>query len=295
MRRPWPHWGLLRHGKENLNFYILLYQTGRQMIGKHDSFPNFIPHEHIIPVLQVPEVATTAYGSDKTNMVVVTRPSPQEGSWSHYQATDVSSESLSDKNISRESLSGKNVSRDSLSGNRCLKGVVIRQKKSLKGVTIRQQMSQGMLGIKTAFGMGLHDTAQSTLCKYTHHSDDLRVHRLSEHTPACRYVVDQLIQSSSFDLLPLQVGHWVHEVKRHTALSQFADKQLLLLCGWHICTKGKSYLMLYMTRAVALHMRFYYQPLHNHSFYAYIFRLTIVAIIRKSNFPDMRSVQYVNE
>jgi hypothetical protein len=40
---------------------------------------------------------------------------------------------------------------------------------------------------------------------------------------------------------------------------------------------------------------YYYQPLHNHSFYSYMFRLNIVAIIRESLFTDVYSVQYVIE
>jgi hypothetical protein len=51
--------------------------------------------------------------------------------------------------------------------------------------------------------------------------------------------------------------------------------------------------ILHTFRAFALHMNLSYQPLHNNSFYSYMFRLPIVTIIREPLFTDVRSVQYV--
>jgi hypothetical protein len=61
------------------------------------------------------------------------------------------------------------------------------------------------------------------------------------------------------------------------------------------CTAlNKLYLILYLFRVVVLHMfHLLYQLLHNNSIYCYMFRLTVVAIIRESLFTDMRSVCYV--
>jgi hypothetical protein len=39
--------------------------------------------------------------------------------------------------------------------------------------------------------------------------------------------------------------------------------------------------MLYIFHAAALHMSFYWQPLHNTSFYPYMFRLNIIAVTRE--------------
>ena len=49
-----------------------------------------------------------------------------------------------------------------------------------------------------------------------------------------------LIQGGSLDLFPLEVGHGVHEVEANTALSEFADKQFLLLRARHIWVQNVS-------------------------------------------------------
>ena len=66
------------------------------------------------------------------------------------------------------------------------------------------------------------------------HSDDLRVHGLREDAPAGGDVVHNLVERGSLDLLPLEVGHRIHEVEPDTALSQLSDKQLLLLVAGNI-------------------------------------------------------------
>ena len=70
------------------------------------------------------------------------------------------------------------------------------------------------------------------------HSDDLRVHGLREDAPACPHVhsdvVHNLVERGSLDLLPLKVGHRIHEVEPDTALSQLSDEQLLLLVAGNI-------------------------------------------------------------
>jgi hypothetical protein len=57
------------------------------------------------------------------------------------------------------------------------------------------------------------------------------------------------------------------------------------------------YLILYIFRAVVLHINFdyYYQLLHDTSIYSYVFRLTVVAVIRESLFIDLRCLEYVIE
>ena len=37
------------------------------------------------------------------------------------------------------------------------------------------------------------------------------------------------LERSALDLLSFKIRNWIHEVERHTALSQFADKELFLL------------------------------------------------------------------
>ena len=72
------------------------------------------------------------------------------------------------------------------------------------------------------------------LWRDTDHSNYLRVDGLREDAATCRDVVHNLVQGRPLDLLPLEVGHGVHEVEANTALSEFADKQFLLLRARHI-------------------------------------------------------------
>lgn len=68
-----------------------------------------------------------------------------------------------------------------------------------------------------------------------YHFNNLRVDRFGEHATPASDVFDQLVERGALDLFALQVSHWIHEVERHTALSKFADKQLLLFTAWYIC------------------------------------------------------------
>lgn len=72
-----------------------------------------------------------------------------------------------------------------------------------------------------------------------YHLDDFGIHRLCEDAPSARYVIDQLVQRATLDLLPLEIGHGVHEVEGHAALPQLSDEQLLLLGGGDICGRQK--------------------------------------------------------
>ena len=75
------------------------------------------------------------------------------------------------------------------------------------------------------------------LWRDTDHSNYLRVDGLREDAAARRDVVHNLVQGRPLDLLPLEVGHGVHEVEADAALPQLPDEQLLLLVAGHICTQ----------------------------------------------------------
>ena len=68
----------------------------------------------------------------------------------------------------------------------------------------------------------------------TDHADDLRVHGLREDAPPGGDVVHNLVKRGALDLLALEVGHWIHEVKPDTALSQLSDEQFFLLVAGNI-------------------------------------------------------------
>ena len=72
------------------------------------------------------------------------------------------------------------------------------------------------------------------LWRDTDHSNYLRVDGLREDAAARRDVVHNLVQGRPLDLLPLEVGHRIHEVEPDTALSQLSDEQLLLLVAGNI-------------------------------------------------------------
>ena len=82
------------------------------------------------------------------------------------------------------------------------------------------------------------------LWRDTDHSNYLRVDGLREDAAARRDVVHNLVQGRPLDLLPLEVGHGVHEVEADAALPQLPDEQLLLLVAGHICTQ--KYLLLFI-------------------------------------------------
>ena len=67
-----------------------------------------------------------------------------------------------------------------------------------------------------------------------YHSDNFWINSLCENAPAGGDVVHNLVERGSLDLLPLEVGHRIHEVEPDTALSQLSDKQLLLLVAGNI-------------------------------------------------------------
>ena len=67
------------------------------------------------------------------------------------------------------------------------------------------------------------------LIEDTDHSYNFWINSLCEDAPACSDVVHNLVQCRPLDLLPLQVGHGVHEVEADTTLSQLPDKEFLLL------------------------------------------------------------------
>ena len=69
--------------------------------------------------------------------------------------------------------------------------------------------------------------------KDTDHFDYFRVHGFGEHAAGGCDVVDELVEACAFDLLALEVGHWVHEVEHHAALLQLLDEQILLF--WRRC------------------------------------------------------------
>ena len=99
------------------------------------------------------------------------------------------------------------------------------------------------------------------LWRDTDHSNYLRVDGLREDAAARRDVVHNLVQGRPLDLLPLEVGHGVHEVEADAALPQLPDEQLLLLVAGHICTE--KYLLLFikniscdMTAASSVHQCF---------------------------------------
>ena len=75
------------------------------------------------------------------------------------------------------------------------------------------------------------------LWRDTDHSNYLRVDGLREDAAARRDVVHNLVQGRPLDLLPLEVGHGVHEVEADAALPQLPDEQLLLLRRRNICKR----------------------------------------------------------
>ena len=60
-------------------------------------------------------------------------------------------------------------------------------------------------------------------------SDNFWINSLCQNSPAGSYVVNNLVQCRSLDLLALEVCHGVHEVEPDTALPQLPDEELLLL------------------------------------------------------------------
>ena len=108
---------------------------------------------------------------------------------------------------------------------------------------------------------GLKKLLIIALWRDTDHSNYLRVDGLREDAAARRDVVHNLVQGRPLDLLPLEVGHGVHEVEADAALPQLPDEQLLLLVAGHICTQ--KYLLFFiknircdMTAASSVHQCF---------------------------------------
>lgn len=65
--------------------------------------------------------------------------------------------------------------------------------------------------------------------RFTHHTNNLRVHGFGENASTVRNIHGQIVEGGPLDLLALQIGHGVHEVERDAALSEFANEELLLL------------------------------------------------------------------
>lgn len=72
-----------------------------------------------------------------------------------------------------------------------------------------------------------------------YHFNYLRVDGFGEHAAPAGDVFDQLIERGALNLLAFQISYWVHEVERHTALSQLADKQFFLFTAWYICKNNR--------------------------------------------------------
>lgn len=71
----------------------------------------------------------------------------------------------------------------------------------------------------------------------SHHSDYLRVHRLSQHSSSCCDVIDKFIKCAALHLLALQVGHWIKKIEAHAALPELPEEEVLLLWPWDIWQK----------------------------------------------------------
>lgn len=62
---------------------------------------------------------------------------------------------------------------------------------------------------------------------FSYHLYSLWVERLYEDSSASGHALHQLIERRTFDLLPLQVGHTVQEIKQHAALLQLLTEQIM--------------------------------------------------------------------
>lgn len=71
--------------------------------------------------------------------------------------------------------------------------------------------------------------------RMTYHSDDFRINALLKDATGNRDIVNQFIETRSFDFFALQVADGVHEIEHHTALMQFFNKKILLFIGGSIC------------------------------------------------------------
>lgn len=61
----------------------------------------------------------------------------------------------------------------------------------------------------------------------SHHLDGLWVQRFDEDSSARGHALHQLVECCTFDLLSLQVGHAVQEVKQHAALLQLLAEEIV--------------------------------------------------------------------
>ena len=68
----------------------------------------------------------------------------------------------------------------------------------------------------------------------TYHSNNLWVDWLSENSATSCYVINEFIESATFHLFALQVGHRVKEIEADAALPQLPEEQVFLLWPGHI-------------------------------------------------------------
>lgn len=90
-----------------------------------------------------------------------------------------------------------------------------------------QVFSDGSLRLILPFihSLALHFNPCSFLHSY--HLYSLWVQRFYEDSSARGHTLHQLVECCAFDLLPLQVGHAVQEIKQHTALLQLLTEQIM--------------------------------------------------------------------
>jgi len=74
-----------------------------------------------------------------------------------------------------------------------------------------------------------------------HHFDNLWVDGFGEDAPSGGDVVNELIETSAFHLLTLEIRHRVHEVEHDAALQQLVDKQILLLRRRSVWKQAHNY------------------------------------------------------
>lgn len=79
----------------------------------------------------------------------------------------------------------------------------------------------------------------SLFCDSSHHLNSLWVKGFDEDSATGGHALHELVQRSTFDLFPFQVGDTVQKVKKHTTLLQLLTEQVMKFCHWSIWGTGR--------------------------------------------------------
>lgn len=101
------------------------------------------------------------------------------------------------------------------------------------------------------------------LSEYTHHTDNLWIHRFGQNTSSGCDVIHKFIQTGSFHFFTFKIWYGVHKIKHNTTLLQFLYEQFLLFSRnsvWNTNSKSMYfyYYYYYLLSSTIMTYKFYH-------------------------------------